>query len=178
MHHVGRIVVGQRKTEGRRKVVEGLRVPFDRDVRVELLERRVELLDLLVLPAAHLLVPDREGHFPDLRDVGADLTSRRSWSIRLPSAWGATRQGEGKRQPASDCRGFPVLLVHVGLPSLAGCGGAEGKDIGWGAHVAGFVTQAARAIQVAGKWSMRRKVASARRTAPGRSGGSTSCRKP
>src|SRR5690606_57213 len=70
---VGGVVAGERQPQGGGEVVVGHGVALDGDVRVALHEGGVELLHLLVLPAAHLLVPHDEGDVAELGDVGADL---------------------------------------------------------------------------------------------------------
>ena len=69
----GRRRDGDGVAQGALQVVEGALGPVDRDVRVLLLERRVERLDLLRLAAADLLVPHGERDVAELADVGLDV---------------------------------------------------------------------------------------------------------
>ena len=72
----GAFVARDRELERLVEVLEGLLDALDLDVRVLGLERLVEPLDLRLLTAADLLVPDGQRHVAGLGDVGLRASSR------------------------------------------------------------------------------------------------------
>src|SRR5699024_5830148 len=100
--------------------VEGLRAAVDGDVRVLALEGVDQRLDRVVLRAAHLLVPHREGDVAEGVDVGVDLVGggggRLAGILRAGGAGGQEAEAAQRSSGAEEIPSSHHVLLRWAAP--------------------------------------------------------------
>src|SRR5699024_7152444 len=120
LQHVRHVVAGQRQAGLLLEVVEGLRAAVDGDVRVLALEGVDQRLDRVVLRAAHLLVPHREGDVAGGVDVGVVLVGggggRLAGILRAGGAGGQEAEAAQRSSGAEEIPSSHHVLLRWAAP--------------------------------------------------------------
>ena len=135
LHHVRGVVARQCQAQRGSQVVGGARHAIDGDVGIGLREGGVERLDLFVLTAANLLVPDREGDLAELGGIG------HASPVAAAVVSGAATSSPAGAQPTRSARAVTAATVGAHLRCAAlmsfpflvspATQAARGRDLRW-----------------------------------------------